>query len=120
MDTYRDISAYFVINRFHSDIRAFKMYQLLLHSENVALEARVEERTEELERARNHAEKERQRVEMLLQDASHRISNSLGTVASLLRLQLNRSKNEEVRAVLGARTGPHPDDIHCTSAFAFE
>ncbi|UNE55575.1 sensor histidine kinase [Bartonella machadoae] len=96
------ISAYFVINRFHRDIRSLKMYQLLLHSENLALEARVKERTQELERARNHAEKERQRVEMLLQDASHRIGNSLGTVSSLLGLQLNRSKNEEVRSVLGA------------------
>ncbi|WP_208433487.1 sensor histidine kinase [Bartonella taylorii] len=96
------ISAYFVINRFHRDIRSLKMYQLLLHSENAALEARVKERTQELERARNHAEKERQRVEMLLQDASHRIGNSLGTVSSLLGLQLNRSKNDEVRSVLGA------------------
>ncbi|GAA5108465.1 hypothetical protein GCM10023261_10680 [Bartonella jaculi] len=96
------ISAYFVINRFHRDVRSLKMYQLLLQSENLALEARVKERTQELERARNHAEKERQRVEMLLQDASHRIGNSLGTVSSLLGLQLNRSKNKEVRAVLGA------------------
>ncbi|WP_375697149.1 sensor histidine kinase [Bartonella sp. AP14QHHD] len=96
------ISAYFVINRFHRDMRSLKLYQLLLHSENIALEARVKERTQELERARNHAEKERQRVEILLQDASHRIGNSLGTVSSLLGLQLNRSKNEEVRSVLGA------------------
>ncbi len=96
------ISAYFVINRFNRDIRSLKMYQLLLHSENAALEARVKERTQELEGARNHAEKERQRVEMLLQDASHRIGNSLGTVSSLLSLQLNRSQNEEVRSVLGA------------------
>ncbi|WP_455481771.1 sensor histidine kinase [Bartonella sp. B35(2025)] len=96
------ISAYFVINRFHRDVRSLKLYQLLLHSENTALEARVKERTQELEKARNHAEKERQRVEMLLQDASHRIGNSLGTVSSLLGLQLNRSKNEEVRSVLGA------------------
>lgn len=96
------MSAYFVINRFHRDVRSLKMYQLLLHSENIALEARVKERTQELERARNHAEKERQRVEMLLQDVSHRIGNSLGTVSSLLGLQLNRSDNEEVRSVLGA------------------
>ncbi|WP_455476840.1 sensor histidine kinase [Bartonella sp. B41] len=96
------ISAYFVINRFHRDVRSLKLYQLLLHSENAALEARVKERTQELEGARNHAEKERQRVEMLLQDASHRIGNSLGTVSSLLGLQLSRSKNEEVRSVLGA------------------
>ncbi|BBL53797.1 hypothetical protein MF1_10550 [Bartonella quintana] len=96
------VSAYFVINRFHRDVRSLKMYQLLLHSENIALEARVKERTQELEKARNHAEKERQRVEMLLQDASHRIGNSLGTVSSLLGVQLNRSTNEEVRSVLGA------------------
>lgn len=96
------ISAYFVINRFRRDVRYLKLYQFLLHSENAALEARVKERTQELEKARNYAEKERQRVEILLQDVSHRIGNSLGTVSSLLGLQLNRSKNEEVRSVLGA------------------
>ncbi|MCZ2203736.1 sensor histidine kinase [Bartonella sp. A05] len=96
------ISAYFVINRFRRDVRYLKLYQLLLHSENAALEARVKERTRELEKARNYAEKERQRVEILLQDVSHRIGNSLSTVSSLLGLQLNRSKNEEVRSVLGA------------------
>ncbi|MDD9333382.1 MAG: sensor histidine kinase [Bartonella sp.] len=106
------ISAYFVINRFRSDIRSLKTYQLLLHSENAALEARVKERTQELEKARNYAEKERCRVEMLLQDASHRIGNSLGTVSSLLGLQLNRSKNEEVRSVLGAAR----DRIQTTAA----
>ncbi|AGF74940.1 sensor histidine kinase [Bartonella australis AUST/NH1] len=96
------ISAYFAINRFRRDVRYLKIYQSLLHSENAALETRVKERTQELEKARNHAEKERRRVEMLLQDASHRIGNSLSTVSSLLGLQLNRSKNEEVRSVLGA------------------
>lgn len=45
------ISAYFVINRFHRDVRSLKLYQLLLHSENAALEARVKERTQELEKS---------------------------------------------------------------------
>ncbi|KEG24678.1 sensor histidine kinase [Bartonella bacilliformis] len=94
--------AYIVINRFYRDVYSLKTYQLLLHTENSALEARVKERTEKLEKARNHAEKERQRVEMLLQDASHRIGNSLSIVSSLLALQMNRSQNEEVRSILGA------------------
>nr|WP_035000424.1 sensor histidine kinase [Bartonella tamiae] len=96
------VLAYAVINRFRRDITKLKTYQLLLHSENIALEERVRERTQELEAARNHAERERLRVEILLQDASHRIGNSLATVSSLLGLQFNRSENPEVRSALSA------------------
>lgn len=79
-----------------------------LHSENALLEARVQERTQALEEARHHAEQERQRVEALLQDANHRIGNSLATVSSLLGLQLLRSRSEEVREALeSARTRVH-------------
>jgi two-component sensor histidine kinase/CHASE3 domain sensor protein len=79
-----------------------------LHSENEVLEAHVLERTKALDEARAHAELERQRVEALLQDASHRIGNSLATVSSLLGLQLLRSQSEEVKAALeSARSRVH-------------
>jgi len=73
-----------------------------LQSENELLESRVADRTQELEEAREYAERERQRVEALLQDANHRIGNSLATVSSLLGLQLLRSSSDEVRAALEA------------------
>ncbi|MDB5613160.1 MAG: Two-component sensor histidine kinase, contains HisKA and HATPase domain, partial [Devosia sp.] len=76
--------------------------------ENEKLEAHVMERTQALDEARIHAEQERQRAEALLQDASHRIGNSLATVSSLLGLQLLRTKSEEVRAALeSARSRVH-------------
>jgi two-component sensor histidine kinase/CHASE3 domain sensor protein len=71
-----------------------------LQSQNVELEERVQERTAELEEARAHAERERARVEALLQDTNHRIGNSLATVSSMLGLQVARTKSDEVRRAL--------------------
>ena len=62
----------------------------------------MRERTLEAEEARRHAERERERVEALLQDTNHRIGNSLATVSSLLGLQLTRTKSDEVRKALEA------------------
>lgn len=77
----------------------------LLHSENEVLEAHIRDRTQALEEARLHADQERHRVEALLQDANHRIGNSLATVSSLLGLQLIRTKSAEVRDALEAARG---------------
>ena len=71
-----------------------------LASMNAELESRVQARTVELEEARAHAERERARVELLLQDTNHRIGNSLATVSSLLGLQVTRSRSYEVKAAL--------------------
>ena len=76
-----------------------------LHSLNVELERRVHERTAELEVARTHAERERARVEALLQETNHRIGNSLATVSSMLGLQMARSDSPEVRSALDAAQG---------------
>jgi len=67
---------------------------------NAALESRVQARTAELEESRSHAERERARVELLLQDTNHRIGNSLATVSSLLGLQVARSRSPEVKSAL--------------------
>lgn len=66
------------------------------------LEAEIAERTREIEQARAHAERERQRVETLLQDTNHRVGNSLATVSSLLALQVMRSPLGEVHDALEA------------------
>lgn len=71
-----------------------------LASTNAELERRVQARTVEVEESRAHAERERARVELLLQDTNHRIGNSLATVSSLLGLQVARSRSSEVRAAL--------------------
>ncbi len=62
----------------------------------------MRERTAELEKERAIAERERRRVEVLLQDSNHRIGNSLATVSSLLGLQLRQTRSEEARAALSA------------------
>lgn len=76
--------------------------QTALRSEKQLLEERVRERTAELEEERRIAERERQRVELLLQDTNHRIGNSLATVSSLLGLQMRQTQSEDARAALAA------------------
>ena len=96
------VLAYALIASTQRQVGELARSQALLHSENEVLEAHVLERTQALEEARAHAEQERQRVEALLQDANHRIGNSLATVSSLLGLQLMRSRSEEVKEALEA------------------
>lgn len=94
--------AYMLLSRTQRQVSALAESKDRLLSENEVLEAHVLDRTHALEEAREHAERERQRVEALLQDANHRIGNSLATVSSLLGLQLLRSRSDEVRAALEA------------------
>ena len=96
------ILAYTLFARTQRQVNALALNRNLLLSENEELEAHVQERTRAVEEARAHAERERQRVEALLQDTNHRIGNSLATVSSLLGLQLIRSKSDEVRQALEA------------------
>ena len=72
--------------------------QTALRSANELLEQRVRARTAELEEERRIAERERARVELLLQDTNHRIGNSLATVSSLLGLQMRQTASEDARA----------------------
>ncbi len=96
------VLGYVFFLRAREELRALATRQDLLRSQNEELEARVVERTRDLEEARAHAERERGRVEALLQEASHRIGNSLATVSSLLALQLLRTRSAEVREALEA------------------
>ncbi|WP_375452495.1 sensor histidine kinase [uncultured Devosia sp.] len=94
-----------LLGRTRQDISALASTQNALRMENETLELRVHERTQALQEATIHAERERERVEALLQDTNHRIGNSLATVSSLLGLQLMRSKSGEVRDALEAARG---------------
>lgn len=94
--------AYSLFARTQRQYSTLERARTVLLSENERLEQHVRERTAEAEEARAHAERERARVEALLQDTNHRIGNSLATVSSLLGLQLTRSRSAEVRQALEA------------------
>lgn len=96
------ILAYALLMRTQKQVSVLAQRQRGLLTQNEALEAEVAERTRDIQEARAHAERERQRVEALLQDTNHRIGNSLATVSSLLALQMMRSESEDVRTALEA------------------
>ena len=96
------ILAYALLSRTQKKVAALSEEQNLLRSQNVELEEHIRVRTAEVEEARGHAERERARLETLLQDTNHRIGNSLATVSSLLGLQLARTSSDEVRTALEA------------------
>ncbi len=96
------ILAYALLSRTQKKVAALSEEQSLLRSQNVELEEHIRVRTAEVEEARGHAERERARLETLLQDTNHRIGNSLATVSSLLGLQLARTGSDEVRNALEA------------------
>lgn len=96
--------AFIIYERFQRDMKMLQKYQKKLKEDNATLEKRVELRTKELKEAQIHAERERKRAEILLQDASHRVGNSLAIVSSLLNLQAGKSLNNETKtALLSAR-----------------
>jgi two-component sensor histidine kinase/CHASE3 domain sensor protein len=96
------ILAYAIFARSQQQVAALAAQQNALLVQKETLEAHVMARTVEVEEARAHAERERARVETLLQDTNHRIGNSLATVSSLHGLQVTRSKSAEVKAALEA------------------
>lgn len=94
--------AYVLFARTQQQFSSLERASSALASQNEELEEHVRQRTTEAEEARAHAERERARVETLLQDTNHRIGNSLATVSSLLSLQVTRTRSEEVRMALDA------------------
>lgn len=99
------ILAYALFTRAQQQVAQLAQRENRLLVLNEELEAHVRARTAEAEEARGRAERERARLETLLQDTNHRIGNSLATVSSLLGLQLARSGSEEVRNALEAAQG---------------
>lgn len=79
---------------------------------NEELEARVRDRTRDLELARemaeaeaNRAEHERGRVELLLREVTHRVGNNLAMVSSLLRMQQAKLDDDAARSALETARG---------------
>jgi two-component sensor histidine kinase len=69
------------------------------------LEARVAERTAELTRTTELAQRERSRAETLLTDVNHRVGNNLALVSSFLTMQQRAVTNPEaVKALAAARS----------------
>ena len=99
------ILAYALFTRAQRQVAALAQRENLLIVQNEELEAHIKTRTVEVEEARGRAERERARLETLLQDTNHRIGNSLATVSSLLGLQLARSASDEVKTALEAAQG---------------
>jgi two-component sensor histidine kinase/CHASE3 domain sensor protein len=99
------ILAYALFTRAQQQVAALAQRETLLIVQNEELEAHIQARTVEVEEARGRAERERARLEALLQDTNHRIGNSLATVSSLLGLQLARSGSDEVKMALEAAQG---------------
>jgi two-component sensor histidine kinase len=99
------ILAYALFTRAQQQVAELAQRENLLLMQNEELEAHIRARTVEVEEARGRAERERARLEALLQDTNHRIGNSLATVSSLLGLQLARSGSDEVRSALEAAQG---------------
>jgi two-component sensor histidine kinase/CHASE3 domain sensor protein len=94
--------AYVLFTRTQRQFTSLERVSSALAVQNEELEEHVRQRTAEAEEAREHAERERARVEALLQDTNHRIGNSLATVSSLLGLQVSRTRSAEVRMALDA------------------
>lgn len=99
------ILAYALFTRAQQQVAKLAQRENQLIEQNVELEEHIRARTAEVEEARGRAERERARLEALLQDTNHRIGNSLATVSSLLGLQLARSSSDEVRNALEAAQG---------------
>jgi two-component sensor histidine kinase len=66
------------------------------------LEAKVAERTAELQSAVDVAQRERNRAEALLTDVNHRVGNNLALVSSFLTMQQRMVKNPEAARALHA------------------
>lgn len=99
------ILAYALFTRAQQQVAKLAQRESQLILQNEELEEHIRARTIEVEEARGRAERERARLETLLQDTNHRIGNSLATVSSLLGLQLARSGSDEVKSALEAAQG---------------
>ncbi|WP_374832210.1 sensor histidine kinase [Paenochrobactrum pullorum] len=101
-----------LFSRLQRSVRRLNEGHMVLRSENEELEQKVQQRTAELLQEREVAERERSRVEVLLQDSNHRIGNSLAQVSSLLSLQMRQIDNDDARKALdSARARIHTISI---------
>jgi two-component sensor histidine kinase/CHASE3 domain sensor protein len=96
------ILAVFALISVRRYLHAIQHSRARLAAYNQELEVRVRERTEELARTAEVAERERMRAETLLTDVNHRVGNNLALVSSFLTMQQRVVKNPEAARALGA------------------
>jgi two-component sensor histidine kinase len=96
------ILAVFALTSVRRYMHAIDASRKRLAAYNKELEHRVRERTEELARTTDVAERERVRAETLLTDVNHRVGNNLALVSSFLTMQQRIVKNPEAARALGA------------------
>lgn len=96
------ILAVFALISVRRYLQAIQDSRARLAAYNKELESRVRERTEELARTAEVAERERIRAETLLTDVNHRVGNNLALVSSFLTMQQRVVKNPDAARALGA------------------
>ena len=67
---------------------------------NIQLESKVEARTADLVRSTEEMRQAKNRAELLMQEITHRVANSLAMVSSLVRLQAHSMNDAATKAVL--------------------
>ena len=98
------VLAIFAIVSVRRYVGAMEVSRARLAQYNAELEARVAERTADLNRSADVAMRERARAEALLTDVNHRVGNNLALVSSFLTMQQRTLKNPDaVRALIAAR-----------------
>jgi two-component sensor histidine kinase/CHASE3 domain sensor protein len=83
-------------------VAAVQDSQRQLAAHNLALERRVQERTQELAQSAEAANRERARAESLLTDVNHRVGNNLALVSSFLTMQQRVVRNPHAARALAA------------------
>ena len=90
-------AALFTIIRYASELGRARD---ALSSANTQLENKVEARTADLVRSTEEMRQAKNRAELLMQEITHRVANSLAMVSSLVRLQANTISDAAMKAVL--------------------
>lgn len=96
------IFAVFALLSVRAYLRGLEESRRRVSAQHVELEARVAERTAELTRATELAQRERSRAETLLTDVNHRVGNNLALVSSFLTMQQRAVTSPEAARALSA------------------
>jgi two-component sensor histidine kinase/CHASE3 domain sensor protein len=99
------VFAVFALLSVRAYLRGLEETRRRIAASQAELKARVAERTAELTRTTELAQRERSRAETLLTDVNHRVGNNLALVSSFLTMQQRAVTNPEaVKALAAARS----------------